>query len=245
MRKSFEKSLARFEDRGFLSPMNALLLTEYIGQTVEGWLASEKIDGIRALWNGREFISRNGVVFTVPDWFKAGMPECPLDGELFAGSLGLTISATQAGRWSEVRFYAFDAPSADQFKDRVAKLATMPLPAHCEAVLHWTTGTVDAIRKADEIASNGGEGLVVRNPSAPYAAGRSSAALKIKPTRSAEMIVHGFHGKGIIGDWNGVTVKLNTGEKVELGDRVTFAFSGMTDSGIPRCPSFIALRDYE
>jgi DNA ligase-1 len=225
--------------------MAPLLLTDYIGQTVEGWLASEKVDGIRALWNGREFISRNGVVFTVPDWFKAGMPECPLDGELFAGSLGLTISATQAGRWSEVRFYAFDAPSADQFKDRVAKLATMPLPAHCEVVPHWMTDTVDAIRKADEIASNGGEGLVVRNPSAPYAAGRSSAALKIKPTRSAEMIVHGFHGKGIIGDWNGVTVKLNTGEKVELGDRVTFAFSGVTDSGIPRCPSFIALRDYE
>jgi DNA ligase 1 len=245
MLKSFEKILARFKDRSFLSPMNALLLTDYIGQTVEGWLASEKIDGIRALWNGREFISRNGVVFTVPDWFKAGMPECPLDGELFAGSLGLTISATQAGRWSEVRFYAFDAPSADQFKDRVARLATMPLPAHCEVVPHWTTDTVEAIRKADEIASNGGEGLVVRNPSAPYAAGRSSAALKIKPTRSAEMIVHGFHGKGIIGDWNGVTVKLNTGEKVELGDRVTFAFSGMTDSGIPRCPSFIALRDYE
>jgi DNA ligase-1 len=245
MLKSFEKILARFKDRSFLSPMNALLLTDYIGQTVEGWLASEKIDGIRALWNGREFISRNGVVFTVPDWFKAGMPECPLDGELFAGSLGLTISATQAGRWSEVRFCAFDAPSADQFKDRVARLATMPLPAHCEVVPHWTTDTVDAIRKADEIASNGGEGLVVRNPSAPYAAGRSSAALKIKPTRSAEMIVHGFHGKGIIGDWNGVTVKLNTGEKVELGDRVTFAFSGMTDSGIPRCPSFIALRDYE
>ena len=51
--------------------MNALLLSDYIGQTVEGWLASEKIDGIRALWNGSQFVSRNGVVFNVPDWFKA------------------------------------------------------------------------------------------------------------------------------------------------------------------------------
>ena len=225
--------------------MNALLLTDYFGQTVEGWLASEKIDGIRALWSGSEFISRNGVVFNVPDWFKDGMPDCALDGEFFAGSLGLTISATQAGRWVEVTFHAFDAPSGDKFADRVAKLATMALPSHCEVVRHWLTDTVGAIRKADEIASNGGEGLVVRNPSAPYAAGRSSAALKIKPSRSAEMIVHGYHGKGIIGDWNGVTVKLNTGEKVELGDRVTFAFSGVTDNGIPRCPSFVAIRDYE
>ena len=225
--------------------MNALLLSDYIGQTVEGWLASEKIDGIRALWNGSQFVSRNGVVFAVPDWFKAGMPDCLLDGEFFAGSLGLTISATQAGRWQEVRFHAFDMPSAAPFKDRVARLATMALPAHCEVVRHWSTDTVGAIRKADEIAGAGGEGLVVRNPSAPYVTGRSSAALKIKPTRSAEMIVHGFHGRGIIGDWCGVTVKLNTGEKVELGDRVTFAFIGVTDNGIPRCPSFIALRDYE
>ena len=225
--------------------MNAILLTDYFGQTVEGWLASEKIDGIRALWDGSQFISRNGIVFAVPDWFKAGMPDCPLDGELFAGSLGLTISATQAGRWQEVTFHAFDAPSGDKFADRVAKLAVMPLPAHCEVVRHWSTGTLAAIRKADEIAGAGGEGLVVRDPSEPYVAGRSSAALKIKPSRSAEMIVHGYHGKGIIGDWLGVTVKLNTGEKVELGDRVTFAFSGVTDNGIPRCPSFVALRDYE
>jgi len=225
--------------------MNALLLSDFIGQSVEGWLASEKIDGIRALWNGENFVSRNGVVFDVPPWFKVGLPDCPLDGELFAGSLGATISATQAGRWQEVTFHAFDAPSDAPFKDRVARLATMTLPAHCVAVSHWTTDTFGAIRKADEIAGNGGEGLVVRDPSKPYAAGRSNAALKIKPTRSAEMIVHGFHGKGIIGDWCGVTVKLNTAAKVELGDRVTFAFSGVTDSGIPRCPSFVAIRDYE
>jgi DNA ligase 1 len=239
------KIVCEIQNAGYSSGVHAILLTDYFGQTVDGWLASEKIDGIRALWNGREFISRNGVTFAVPDWFKVGMPDCPLDGEFFAGSLGLTISATQSGRWQEVVFHAFDAPSEDKFKDRVARLATMALPAHCDVVRHWLTDTVGAIRKADEIAGAGGEGLVVRDPSKPYAAGRSSAALKIKPTRSAEMIVHGYHGKGIIGDWCGVTVKLNTGEKVELGDRVTFAFSGVTDNGIPRCPSFVAIRDYE
>jgi hypothetical protein len=59
------------------------------------------------------------------------------------------------------------------------------------------------------------------------------------------MIVKAFHGRGIVGHWNGVTVALNTSAKVELGDRVTFAYSGTTDAGIPRCPSFIALRNYE
>lgn len=227
------------------SHVQAILLNEYCGQTVEGWLASEKIDGIRALWNGSEFVSRNGLVFAVPDWFKAGMPACQLDGELFAGSLGMTVSATQAGRWDEVTFHVFDAPSSARFADRVATVAALELPAHCAAVRHWKTDTLAAIAKAEEIATNGGEGLVVRNPALPYVAGRSAGALKIKPTRSAEMIVHGFHGKGIIGDWKGVTVKLNTAAKVELGDRVTFSFSGVHDSGIPRCPAFVAIRDYE
>lgn len=225
--------------------MQATLLSDYCGQTVEGWLASEKIDGIRALWTGSEFVSRNGLVFDVPAWFKVGMPACQLDGELFAGSLGLTVSATQSGQWERVTFHVFDAPSAAPFRDRVATVSALELPDHCAAVQHWKTDTLGAIRKADEIASNGGEGLVVRNPASRYVAGRSSDALKIKPTRSAEMIVHGFHGKGIVGDWNGVTVKLNTAAKVELGDRVTFAFSGVHDSGIPRCPSFVAIRDYE
>lgn len=225
--------------------MTALLPSEYLGQTVDGWLASEKIDGIRALWDGEKLVSRNGVVFDVPAWFIDGLPSFPLDGELFAGSLGATISATQAARWEDVRFFVFDAPSSDAFSKRIAKVEGLDFPSHCKSVRHWKTDTLGAIQSADEIANNGGEGLIVRDPRKPYEAGRTASALKIKPTRSAEMIVHGFHGKGIIGDWQGVTVKLNTSATVELGDRVTFAFSGVTDSGIPRCPSFVAIRDYE
>ena len=225
--------------------MPPLLLTDYIGQTVEGWLASEKIDGIRALWNGCDFLSREGKVFPVPDWFKAGMPACEVDGELFAGSFQSTLSAVQGGRWEAVVFHAFDAPAALPFVKRLANLQSLSFPPHCSLVRYWKTGTVEAIRKADEIAAAGGEGLVIRNPKAKHSAGRSRDALKIKPVQSAEMIVKAFHGRGIVGHWNGVTVALNTSAKVELGDRVTFAYSGTTDAGIPRCPSFIALRNYE
>ena len=32
---------------------------------------SEKLDGVRAFWDGKELISRTGDVFHAPAWFKA------------------------------------------------------------------------------------------------------------------------------------------------------------------------------
>ena len=38
---------------------------------VDGWLASEKLDGMRAFWDGSELLSRNGKRIAAPDWFTA------------------------------------------------------------------------------------------------------------------------------------------------------------------------------
>jgi DNA ligase 1 len=57
-----------------------------------GWMASEKWDGIRAIWDGTKFISRgsnlgNPKVYSyVPEWFIRTMPAgVPLDGEFWMG----------------------------------------------------------------------------------------------------------------------------------------------------------------
>ena len=51
----------------------------------DGWWMSEKLDGVRAIWDGEHFRSRGGNIFHAPAWFKAGLPALPLDGELFVG----------------------------------------------------------------------------------------------------------------------------------------------------------------
>ena len=48
-----------------------------------GWLMSEKLDGIRAYWNGEQLLSRNGLTFFVPAYFLENFPSYELDGELF------------------------------------------------------------------------------------------------------------------------------------------------------------------
>src|SRR5580698_4906980 len=47
------------------------------------WWMSEKLDGVRAYWDGTQFLSRLGNLFHAPDWFNAGLPNVALDGELW------------------------------------------------------------------------------------------------------------------------------------------------------------------
>ena len=53
---------------------------------IDGWYASEKWDGYRSVWNGKNFVSRTGKSFDVPDWYCSIMPpSVALDGELWLG----------------------------------------------------------------------------------------------------------------------------------------------------------------
>ena len=48
-----------------------------------GWWMSEKLDGVRAYWDGEAFVSRLGNQFLAPAWFTADLPADTLDGELW------------------------------------------------------------------------------------------------------------------------------------------------------------------
>ena len=85
---------------------------------LSGWWMSEKLDGVRAFWNGKQFLSRQGNVYHAPDWFIAGLPETPLDGELwldrkkFQRTVSIVRRQDKSELWKEIRFLVFDAPSA-------------------------------------------------------------------------------------------------------------------------------------
>src|SRR5690606_1286923 len=52
---------------------------------VADYWVSEKLDGVRAYWDGQQLISRQGNRFNAPPWFTANFPDTPLDGELWGG----------------------------------------------------------------------------------------------------------------------------------------------------------------
>ena len=96
------------------------LAAEYQQQDTRDYRVSEKLDGVRAYWNGRELLSRGGHRFSAPDWFVAGFPDTPLDGELWLGrgrfeelSAAVRRYRPDEDEWRAIRFMVFDLPASE------------------------------------------------------------------------------------------------------------------------------------
>ena len=246
---------------------NALDLTD--------WWISEKLDGVRAYWDGKQFLSRQGNVYHAPDWFVENLPDCPLDGELwldrsaFQRTISIVRRQDKSDHWRDVKFVIFDAPSAAaQFEDRMEFLAdTFPAKKRktdFASVLKQTLCKgVDHIQEElQRIESMGGEGLMLREPQSPYEVGRSMTLLKVKTFHDAEATVIGHQPgrgkhKGKLGALeiqlpDGTEFKVGTGfsdaqrtQPPAVGSVVTFRYQELTDAGVPRFPSFVRLHTGE
>ena len=177
-----------------------LKLSEYKGQNVGGWLASEKLDGVRAYWDGRNLLSRNGKILAAPEGWSAHFPSFALDGELYtARSEFEKIQSTVMDKtpsiaaWSEVKFYVFDVPEAGGgLLERLSELgkfiAKKPQAGQNLEIIKQVKVKDNAEFEAfaEAVIAKGGEGAVVREPNAPYERKRSKNALKYKKFKDAE-----------------------------------------------------------
>lgn len=147
-----------------------------------GWWMSEKFDGVRCLWDGREFWARSGRRFAAADSIKAMMPSTPMDGELFYDR---EIRAKPHNHdWRTLTFQAFDLPASEAaVEDRVRELEGLRgaendflrIVDHvrCDGLAH-----LEAFAAA--IFAKGGEGVMIRRPGSIYVHGRSEDILKVK-----------------------------------------------------------------
>jgi DNA ligase-1 len=93
-----------------------MLATTYDSQDPTSWWMSEKYDGIRAYWNGTQFVSRNLKPLLIPKEIEQKMPKgIALDGEIWFGKNTLSESMKLAQRahniaWDKFQFMIFDAP---------------------------------------------------------------------------------------------------------------------------------------
>lgn len=250
-----------------------MLAQTYDGsQYVNGWLMSEKLDGVRAVWTGRELLSRNGNKFVAPEWFTQQLPAgIALDGELFIGrgKFRATVGAVKKktpvdAEWRAIRYCVFDAPDAPGgFEKRLEFCAATLSACKVAAVVAHRVCRNDADLDAffSELCAQGAEGVMLRAPNSRYENRRSHNLLKYKPVESAEAVMVGQEsgeGKyaGMVGalvlQWNDVVFKVGTGLTDQLrstppriGSAISFGFCGVTDDGLPRFPTFISERDYE
>ncbi len=253
------------------APPPLLLAQSWANDTdLSGWWMSEKLDGVRAYWTGKELLSRLGNLLHAPDWFVAGLPDVPLDGELwiarkaFQRTVSVVRRQDKTDLWKEVTFVVFDAPGLPaDFEERVA-FVTDHLGRHespyVRAHEHEVCRGIDHLRQElSRVESLGGEGLMMRRPKSRYEAGRSATLLKVKTFRDAEARVIGHQeGKGRHkGRLGAVLVELADGTRFAvgtgftdaqreapppLGSVVTFRYQELSKDGVPRFPSFVGFR---
>ena len=158
------------------------LLRDYEGQPVDGWLMSEKLDGWRVMVHGSRLVTRGGHFLAAPAWFMDGLPD-GLDGELFAGRGGFYgIQGAMRDGWRGLTFQAFDAAMPGAYRQRLAFIKALSLPAHVGIVKQVRCAdTRQLVEFADAIVTAGGEGAVVRDPRARWVAGRSESVLRWVP----------------------------------------------------------------
>ena len=170
------------------------LLLAYTWDTrfdVSGWWMSEKLDGVRAYWDGKTFISRLGNQYLAPDWFTACLPDVPLDGELWSGrkqfqrTLSIVKQHDRNDQWRHLSFLVFDAPQMKaHFEERLAfceNILQARPSAYARPVEHTRCRGADHLHsELARITVMGGEGLMMRKPASNYEVGRSSSLLKVK-----------------------------------------------------------------
>lgn len=237
-----------------------------------GHLVSEKYDGVRAFWDGHRLCLRGGGTAPAPAWFTGRLPPTPLDGELWlargafdALSAIVRRQAPSDEEWRRVHYLVFELPGAPgPFSERSQRLRTLAaevawpgLQAVDQAVVP-NRGALQ--RRLDQVVAGGGEGLVLHRADAPYATGRSTALLKLKPQRDDEAVVIGYQrGRGkYAGQLGALNVQHADGRVFQIGSglsdalraappplgaTVTYRYRGETPQGLPRFATFVRVRE--
>ena len=231
---------------------------------VSGWYMSEKLDGVRAYWDGENLISRNGKVFNVPLFFIKEFPKTELDGELWSkrgdfSNISSIVNTKEAGsRWKSLTYNIFEVPNVKG--TLLERLSTLKKSKYIKLLKQTKIKTKEELNNfLKSIESKGGEGVVIRNASLLYYTKRDKNSLKMKSYIDTECEVMGFtKGKGkyknLFGALlckleNNSTIKIGSGftnakreHPPKIGAIITFKYYGLTSKGNPRFPVYLRER---
>jgi DNA ligase-1 len=236
-----------------------------------GWLVSEKLDGVRAVWDGEALRFRSGAPIGAPAWFTADLPPRALDGELWVARGAFErLSGTVRRRrpddrgWRQIRYRLFDLPGDPRpFGERADALRELShrlgLPQVDAIAQHSVAGRMALADQLAAVVAQGGEGLMLHRAAARWRPGRSVDLLKLKPVADDDALVvdhlagQGRHA-GRLGalrlrDPQGRVFDLGTGfndaqrqAPPPRGSVVTYTYRGRTAGGLPRFASFLRVR---
>lgn len=254
----------------FAQTPKILLLKTYKDQNVSGWMMSEKLDGIRAIWDGKNISSRSGKIINAPKWFTKNLPPFKLDGELwskradFENIQSIVLDNIPTQKWREITYNIFELP--EQKGDLLSRLDVLKSYLKTHKIEH--VKLIEQIKCKNNkhlekffqsVKQKGGEGVVIRKADENYINKRTNKALKYKGYIDDECEVIALHkGKGkyknLLGSFtcklkNGIIFKIGSGlsdknrhNLLKIGQIVTFKYQNLTKNGKPRFAVFLHVR---
>ncbi len=234
---------------------------------ITSWYMSEKLDGVRAYWDGKNLISRSGNIFASPKFFTKDFPKFELDGELWnkRGNFSNIVSIVNRKRphngWKNLTYNIFEVPNSEgNLTLRLSKIKKYRKSNYIKVIEQKQIKSKKELQRfLNYIESLGGEGVVVRDGSLPYYTGRTKDAFKVKNYIDDECRIVGYNkgqGKyeGMTGslscrmrDFQVINIGSGLSDKLRsvppsIGSLVTFKYYGLTSKGKPRFPIFLRVR---
>lgn len=257
---------------GFASKPPLLLANHYKSHVpIKDYWVSEKLDGVRAYWNGESLISKQGHIFYAPKWFINDLPKIPLDGELWIGRNQFDkVSGLVRGQgdnvvaWKSIRYMIFDLPnSLETFDKRIEKMKAIVQKVsvgHFKMIKQFKINSHKELKnKLNSIVELGGEGFMLHRGSSYYKQGRSNDLMKLKKYFDAEAtVIKHIKGKGkfsrmlgaiLVETKDRIRFKIGTGFSEQerkkpppIGAVITYKYFGLTSKGKPRFASYMRIR---
>ena len=242
---------------------------------LKNYLVSEKLDGVRGYWNGKNLISKEGNIYHPPKWFTKDFPDQVFEGELWAERgrfeevLGIVRSDSDDNQnWQKIHLMLFDLPKhKGTFEERLQAMKDLVEKSNSQYLKVIEQSEISdqktLLKRLDEVVKNGGEGLVLHRKDSLYQAVRNDDLLKLKTYLDAEAkVLKIIAGKGkyqkmmgavLVENEEGIKFKIGGGFSDEMrknppviGTIITYKYFGKTKDNKPRFASFLRVRqDYD
>jgi DNA ligase-1 len=229
---------------GAFKTFEVQLCGKYEEQSIVGWLAQPKADGIRTVaiptGDGFTFLSRNGkALFNLDHLSKqlSVLGKFVYDGEIIGGSFEETASKArnQSNKSTDIKYHVFDALTLDEWMSRntpdltsrTIRLSKLFVDADTkltkdleifQTYIITATGDHSPNSLVKRFINEGWEGVIYKNPYSKYTWKRDGSWLKHKIFHTVDVpIVGAIQGKGKYANILGALIIEHNGVTSECG----------------------------
>lgn len=226
---------------------------------IKDYYVSEKLDGLRGYWDGKNLYSKNKNLYTPPKDFIKDFPPFVIDGELYCGKeFEKTLSDVKSSKFNCAKLYVFEVPfQKGDLKERLKVLKDY-LKTHPNDNIKIIEQLEFNDEKSfqeyfDELKKQGAEGVVLHKKYEDYHTKKGKSLIKIKHYQTSQCeIIKLNYTRNLLKNyeckWNDKIIKIGSGfsndhrkNPLNVGKTISFKYYRLSKNKIPIHTVFISV----